>query len=449
MQPINDALKKFAKAGGRFAMPGHKGRLALFGVPLPCDITELAGVDNLYAPQGCIAKSQALFAQEQGAAGALYSVNGSTAGNLAMFLYLKPGTRAIVARDFHVSVESGLRLSGVAPVYVGLHTPVDDLACVDTQRMLQAIEKERAGAVFVTYPNYYGRCCDLKKIVQAAHERGMLVLVDSAHGAHLAYSGQLPLSAGACGADLWTVSAHKTLPAPNQTAALLYGEAIDGSRLKACLNSVQTTSPSYLLLAGLDAARDFMATVGKQKLEALLTQLEVFDLQLESIEGVVRLKTDDRTKLVLDTRRRCDGFVAQRHLESQGVYVECAGRTALLAITSVCDTEEDFSLLSAALATLPFEKTQEPRRVLTLKSAGLQTPKQASEAQSRTLAGREAIGRICAASVFCYPPGIPILAAGQQIDGASIQTLDTLAQAGYNLIGYDLSLIHISEPTRP
>ena len=415
--PILHRLETFRGKRARMSMPGHKGKLRLFDSDIfEYDVTELPGTDNLLAPEGAIAESQQLFAAETGAAHAFYSVNGSSACVLAMLLYLEPGDGVIMARDFHKSAENALHLSGARPVYVELE--MDSAAIpqpVETERMLSAIrENPGAKAVYITSPNYYGMCADIRAIAEAAHGAGMLLLVDAAHAAHFAYSPLLPDAPAQAGADIWCISLHKTLPACNQAAALCCGRNVDEGRLKQRLNMVQTTSPSYLLLASIDFARGFMAECGETALARLAADIEDFAdaLELPLAQG------EDFSRLTVDVSSKgISGFEAAALLAQMGIYVEGADERRLLLIATASDGPQDFAAVAAAIRALP-EGDREPE-------PGIRY----------TLRGELAAAGGLAQSVFAYPPGIPIWLAGQRPGPGEWKVVARLARRGYNLIG--------------
>jgi len=421
----------------RFHMPGHKGR-----GPLPFasfDITEISGADNLFCPTGPIADSQALFAAEQGAAHALYSVNGSTACAHAALLRYGPGDEVIMARDVHVSAISAAALAGFTPVFVETAPPP---AVVCKGDLFAAIERHpSAKAVYLTYPNAYGMCCPLREIADEAHARGMEVIVDAAHAAHFAYHPALPKPPGECGADIWFISAHKTLPAATQTAVLLF--CADDPRLKECLNLVQSTSPSYPLLLSLDLARAQMAETGRAELTRLLRLIEAFRSSLP--DDLPALLTDDPTRLVLDCRSVGGGFTAAQALSKEGIEAESADETRLVLICTVADRAEDFDRLLAGLSRLP--RRPAPRTVPSYRLlANTELSPFLARRLSREAVGlKNAAGRLLAAPIVAYPPGVPISLPGERLCEERLLLLERMKKNGYNLLGYDETLFVLRE----
>lgn len=449
--PILKMLQSFQNKNIRFCMPGHKGKFAFGGVGAFAgyDITELPGTDNLYCPQGCIAESEALAAKDHFAERAFYGVNGSSGCILAAFSYFRPGDKLIVARDLHVSAENAILMSGIVPVYVEVRQTVGEIpAAPASESFLQKMrEHPDAKGVFFTYPNYYGKCLEAPKIARAAHAMGMLVVVDSAHGAHLPYSSLLPDSAGQIDADIWCASFHKTLPALNQSAVLFCSARADGDRLKERMNCFQTTSPSYLLLASIDYARGFMKDQGEEKIGRLLENIHFATGEIGKIPGMRVVPTDDPTKLVIDVAETGrTGFAVAADLHEKGVEIEGADMCNLLLIASVFDEKEDFLQLIAALKSIPTQNMRLlPKYTYLLGGHVELEPEETRRMQTEWADLRDSAGKIAAKSIFCYPPGVPIVLFGQRIPREMPNLLASLADTGYNLLGIDQKICVVKE----
>ena len=202
-------------------------------------------------------------------------------------LSLFRGKKVIFPRGIHASAANGIFMFGITPVYLG-SAPCDYPAVVRTEDIKTALKSHKdAAAVFVTYPNYFGLCCDIEAIAEAAHRVQIPLLVDAAHAAHFAYSPLLPLAPSYAGADIWTESAHKTLPAMNQCACLCVGKnaRIDKNEAGRALAAIQTTSPSYLLLASLDYAYAYMRDKGEQELYRIIRLAERFGEMIDALPG--------------------------------------------------------------------------------------------------------------------------------------------------------------------
>lgn len=443
--PIIDMLMN-AGTGTRFHMPGHKGRLELFGTKAGrYDITEIPGADNLCVPKGVIAHSQALFAKETGAAGCQYSVNGSSAGVIAAVLSsVGEGEKIIIGRDAHICVINALKLSGAVPVYVHMQESIGIAPkAVSAYAVCAQIKRNPdAKAVLVTYPNYYGMCTDLSMIVQTAHRYHMRVIVDAAHAAHFPYSPLLPKSPAEAGADIWVVSAHKTLPAMNQCAAVFTSSAIDAQAVKRCLNMVQTTSPSYILLASLDYARAYMAEKGEESFRKLYDTISAFREKIAATGDLRVVETDDFTRIVVDVSGRgITGFHAENFLYNNGITAECADERNVVLIATAFDTKGDFDALLYALRSLPKGVMQFTHDGYELTEGTQYTPREIMRLRKTKLPIEEAEGRVAAESIFAYPPGVPLIIEGQRITKNHITLLTELAARGYNLPAYNETIM--------
>lgn len=289
--PIYNYLREYAKQNiNIFHMPGHK---LTKGMPyelaqdiLKLDVTEIDGTDNLHYPEGIIKEAEELAAKAFGADKTFFLVNGSTCGiQAAIMSVCARGQKIIIGRDSHKSVVSGLILSGAEPVFV--YPQYNCEFGITTSITAESIEKSLcqhpdAVAVLITRPNYYGICSDIEKISSIVHAYNKLLIVDEAHGAHLAFNEKLPPSAIKYGADICIQSAHKTLPAVTQGAYLhVKGSRVDIDKLKFNLTMFQTSSPSYIIMSYLDIARELMELYGKTKLNNLLDEISWFKQQLK------------------------------------------------------------------------------------------------------------------------------------------------------------------------
>ena len=458
-RPVVEMLQNIAAASRvRFHMPGHKGRLGFLPqAVLQYDITELAGTDNLYMPTGVINQSQKLNAQNLGAKSCFYLVNGSSAGIEASLLTVAgPGEKVIFARDFHLSAVSGIILSGIKPVFVypsahNTYLP-SVVTALDVKRAIS--EHEDAKAIYLTYPNYYGLCPDLNEIAALAHSVGMWVIVDGAHAAAFAYSDMLPSHPGEAGADIWTMSLHKTLHVPNQCAILCVGEqsGISEDLVKRNINLLQTTSPSYLLLGSIDHALAEMRENGAKMIGDAVLLLEEFILRVGLLGGYKCITADipsgtgavdrDITKLVIDvTDRGMTGFMAEQKLCKKGIFVEGADHRNIILMCSIANNRRDFEQLLAAL-----DEINGTNYNIANAAGGMHFNKNVQIKFSMrnimlhktvNLPFINAVGRMAACAVGTYPPGVPYILPGQVIDVNALEHLATLQNQGYTLFGTD------------
>jgi arginine/lysine/ornithine decarboxylase len=466
-----------------FHTPGHqRGRGAsavlsqLLGpAALRADLPELPELDNLFAPSGAIRQAQELAAQAFGADQTWFLVNGSTAGVIAAILATcGPDDRLIVPRNVHQSAISGLILAGAAPVFVrptydaewdiahGLSLESVATACA---------QHPEAKALFLVDPTYYGTCADVRSLVQLAHRFDMPCIVDAAHGAHLGVHPELPPSALQAGADLVIQSTHKTLSALTQAAMLhRQGSRIDPDRIRRALQLVQSTSPNYLLLASLDAARQQIATQGQAQLSQTLALVAQVRSRLANLPGLTVLEPPktpssgffalDRTRLTVGVAGLgMDGFTADEKLRQDfGVICELPTLQNLTFIFGLGTRSQDIDQLVRALATLVAQREDgrgsdcsesiAPTALPQISTAWL-SPRQAFFAPSSTVAIGQAIGEISAELVCPYPPGIPVLWPGEEITAAAINLLQAVRQRGGMVTGCadaSLSTLRVIRP---
>jgi len=376
--PLLEALKNCAvRPHAAFYTPGHKRGKGIsqalvdllgkdvFGV----DLTELANLDNLSAPQGVIQQAQQLAAAAFGASQTWFLVNGSTCGiEAAILATCGAGDKIILPRNVHSSAIAGLILSGAIPIFVNPeYDPVLDIAHSITPDSLQAALQQHpdAKAVLTVYPTYYGVCGDLQAIAQITHQYHIPLIVDEAHGAHFAFHPELPTPALVAGADLTVQSIHKVLGAMTQASMLhVQGERIDIDRVSKALQLLQSTSPSYILLASLDAARQQMATDGKQLMSRTLQLARDARTSISQMPGlsVLQLPSGDLSPGFVDldqTRLTVTvsglgftGFEAEEILDTQGVTAEFSTLQNIMFIISLGNTADDIEQLVQGFRSL-------------------------------------------------------------------------------------------------
>lgn len=455
--PLLDALKAcITHAHAPFYTPGHKRGVGI-SQPLAdllgkkvfrADLTELADLDNLFAPQGVILAAQDLAAEAFGAAQTWFLVNGSTCGiEAAILATCGTGDKIIMPRNVHSSVISGLILSGAIPIFVNPeYDSVLDIAHSITPEAVQvALQKHPdAKAVLVVYPTYYGVCGNLEAIAHITHQYHIPLLVDEAHGAHFAFHPDLPLSALAAGADLTVQSTHKVLGAMTQASMLhIQGERIDIDRVNKALQLVQSTSPSYILLASLDAARQQMALQGKALMSRTLELAEIARSKISEIPGltVLNLPNLDPTRLTVTVSGLgFTGFAAETILDEKlGVTAELASWQHLTFIISLGNTLSDIEQLVQGFISLAQMKPDDhppiQQRLMVWDNLGNVSPREAFFAANEILPLSETCDRICAEILCPYPPGIPVLMPGEIITPQALQYLQQIQAIGGFITG--------------
>ncbi|MGM9571434.1 MAG: aminotransferase class I/II-fold pyridoxal phosphate-dependent enzyme [bacterium] len=457
--PLWEGLKLYKNEKiTRFHMPGHKaGRAfapewneALSG---SFDVTEVPGTDDLHHPKGIIQEAETLAAQAFGADNSFFLVNGTSCGIMAMLLAaVSPGERIIVPRNVHRSILNGLIFSGAVPVYIRPETEEKwGMALGVTPESVQQalLDYPDSKAVLLVSPTYYGVVPELKRIIDLVHSAGKPVLVDEAHGAHLAFHPELPSSSLFYGADLSAQGAHKTLSSLTQSAFLHQkGDLVDLERVKQALRLVQSTSPSYLLLASLDLARRQMAESGRDMLDITLSQVRKTRMAIKSLSGFRALgpeesgrpgfKALDETKLtVLTAKTGLTGWEIDKILRrSYGIQAELAAYQHLLFMFTIGTTDKDAALLQQALQELDCQGNLRCSTVdFSFIPEQVLSPREAYFQNRESLPLAEALGRIAGESVVPYPPGIPVLVPGERIDSLVLECLQELKENKQNIQG--------------
>ena len=459
--PLADALQICAhRRNAPFHTPGHKRGQGIskrhsttFGHEVfRADLPELPDLDNLFAPEGVIQEAQMLAAEAFGAEQTYFLANGSTCGiEAAILAVCGPGEKIIVPRNAHSSVISGLVLSGAEPVYV---SPAYDLdwdmaAAVDPAAIATTLSQHPdAKAVLVVSPTYYGITSDIQAIAHLTHKRNIPLIVDEAHGPHFAFHPDLPTPALAAGADIAIQSAHKVLSAFTQ-AALLHtqGNRFSSTQIKRALQLTQSTSPSYLLLGSLDAARHQMATNGKALMKQTLQLADRAAHTINQIDGLRVLQGCDRTRLTIDVSGiGLTGFQADEILhEHFNVTVELPGLRHLMFIITLGNTNRDIDTLIDACQRL--KQHAQPHSKANIYSQIAQpqpaddnvleriSPRHAFFSAHTALPIEQAKGYLCAETICPYPPGIPTLLPGEPITKEAIAYLQAIMTAGGIITG--------------
>jgi len=481
--PLFDAMVALAESRKvSFHTPGHKSgkgistRFRKFVGPniFSIDLTTLDEVDSLQKPRGVIKDSQELAARAYGADRSFFLLNGTTGGNHAMMLAsCHPNDQVLIARNAHKSVLAGLIFSGARPVFFSPAVDKDlkltlNVSAADTRAAIEA--NPAAKALILTTPNYYGITADLEEIIPYAHKKGLMVLVDEAHGPHLSFHPRLPTSAMQAGADLSVQSTHKIIGGMTQASMLhAKGDRIDMAALTNAIRFIQSTSPSYILMASLDLARMQMATEGEKLLEKTIQLAEDARNRINRIPGLFCFGHDtikkqlpsekgdfDVTKLTISVRDLgLSGYQASRILNSDyHIQVEMADPLNILVIVSIGDRRDDLNRLVEALQKMSkkYHGTRPPERLSAEvglppfgKPTGI-TPREAYFKQHEPVRLEEASGAVCTEIVTVYPPGIPVLIPGEIITAEVIdyiQQMDKLGATidGLDPAGYSLSII--------
>lgn len=467
--PIQEALERMKRARlVPFDVPGHKrGRgnpeLAAFlgNACLDVDVNSMKMLDNLCHPVSVIRDAEHLAAEAFRAAHAFFMVSGTTGSVQTMVLSaVGRGDKIIMPRNVHRSAINALILCGAIPIYV--NPGIDDLLGIAlgmcAKDVAAAIDcHPDAKAVFVNNPTYYGICSDLRAITELAHKHGMKVLVDEAHGTHLYFSDRLPVPAMDAGADMAAVSMHKSGGSLTQSSILLCAETMPLGYVHQIINITQTTSASYLLLASLDISRRNLALRGREVIDKIIDLVayardeinaigDYYAYGRELIDGSA-VYDFDTTKLSIFTRSTGLAGIEVYDIlrDDYDIQTEFGDIANLLAYVSVGDRPKDIERLVAALAEIRRNYRKDPSKTLKMEYIDpvvVCGPQDAFYAEKESLPIAETCGRICSEFVMCYPPGIPILAPGEQITEEILTYIRYAKKKGCQITGPEDMSIH-------
>ena len=473
--PIEEALVRMKRARlVPFDVPGHKrGRgnpeLAEFlgTACLDVDVNSMKMLDNLCHPVSVIRDAERLAAEAFRAAHAFFMVSGTTGSVQAMILStVGRGDKIIMPRNVHRSAINALILCGAVPIYVnpGIEDTLGIALGMRTDDVADAMERHPdAKAVFVNNPTYYGICSDLRAITEKAHARGMKVLVDEAHGTHLYFSDRLPTAAMDAGADMAAISMHKSGGSLTQSSILLCANTMPLGYVHQIINITQTTSASYLLLASLDISRRNLVLRGREVIDRIIGLVayardeinaigDYYAYGRELIDGDA-VYNFDTTKLSIYTRATGLAGIEVYDIlrDDYDIQTEFGDIANLLAYVSVGDRPKDIERLVAALAEIRRNYRKDPSKTLKMEYIDpvvVCGPQDAFYAEKESLPIQETKGRICAEFVMCYPPGIPILAPGEEITDEILTYIRYAKKKGCQITGpEDMSIQRLSVMT--
>lgn len=449
--PLLDAIVEYTRQRpAYFKIPGHRYEKGISprwrkwtgdGI-FQFDLTEAEGLDDLHCPEGVIKEAQELAAEVFHARATYFLVNGTTCGNEAMVLTCAgPGDKIMVPRNAHKSVLMGLILSGAEPVY--LMPRFDEKTGLCGSIVPEEVEKgfqryPDCKGVFLVSPTYYGVCSDLRTISEICHRYNRILMVDEAHGGHLYFGDKknaaehLPQGAILQGADICAQSMHKVTGSLTQSSLLHVGsERIDRGRLEANLHMVQSTSPSYLLMTSLDAARYELALHGGEMIGRALRMAEDARKKINRIPGMVCYGKDiknaavfdlDTTRLVISASELgITGFeLADRLYEEYRVGLELADEKNTVAVVTYANEPEDMDRLVSALKNISRESAD--RRYDAVEKLPLPgipeyvlSPRRAYFSKKERICWEDAPGKIAGEALIPYPPGIPLVNPGERI----------------------------------
>ena len=445
--PLLDAWLRFREdPPTSFSIPGHKQRTDLVGDVVAGDVPLYAGLDTMKLSAGVLVEGEARAARLWGADFCRFSTGGATHANQALALALGgDGDRVVVSRTLHRSLLLGLVLAGLTPVWVQPEVdPATGLPLgVAPETVRKALVDNRdVRAVLVGDPSYVGTVGDVAGLAEAAHEHGVPLVVDAAWAAHFGFHPDLPRHALQLGADAMVISAHKTLPAWSQAALVLARtERLDAGRLDAGVEATATTSPAGAILASTDAARALLERDGERLLGGAIAATRDARDRLRQIDGLVVLDgpgVDPLKLTVVLGGTGADGNAVERDLLAAGLPVESADHEVLVGVVSLADTPQTLSAFTTALTDSVRRHCGTPRAVVApaayrVEAVTALPTRQAFFAESETVSIDRAVGRVSAELIAPYPPGIPVLAPGEEVTAATLEALESARHAGVRI----------------
>jgi arginine decarboxylase len=467
--PLYDAVVSYANENKiSYHTPGHKHgkgiaknfRQFVGEKVFRLDLSVMSEVDSLHEPSTVIKEAQVLAAQAYGADYSFFLVNGTTGGNQAMILSVcNPGDKIIIPRNAHKSVISAVILAGADPVYImpKIDSATDLILNLTPEQVEEACRQHPdAKAVLVTNPTYFGLTTDIEAIADIVHRYDKILLVDEAHGGHLHFHSGLPKSAIDAGADMCVQSTHKHLAALSQGSMLhVKGVRVDIMRLKTTLQMLQTTSPSYIILASLDISRYQMVHEGEQILDDVIKMCEEARAEINKIPGLSCLTREtvqkfpsldlDVTKLTVSTKGLpCLGYDMAKILNSEyDIQTEMSDFQNVLLFVSGGNTPKEMKKFVAALKKIVVDYkdmfiNQKKRKSILFPHFMPHkevNPREALTKLTRKIPFKRSVGKVCAEIVCPYPPGIPVLCPGEVITQEIYTYLMNVLDSGARING--------------
>ena len=465
MRTLYDRLAEYGNSDYYgFHMPGHKRRINMLG-EMPAyaiDITEIDGFDDLHHADGILKDAQERAAKVYHGEETHFLINGSSVGILsAVAGVTKRGDTVLVARNCHKSVYHAIEMNGLNPVYLapGFHASMQmntEVFAEDVKAALKANPKIRA--VVIVSPTYEGVISDVEAIVGAAHEKGIPVIVDEAHGAHFGFHPYFPENSNKKGADIVIHSLHKTLPSLTQTALLhINGNLVRREKVRRFIHMLQSSSPSYILMASMDSCIEMLENRRQELFEPYVRSLQALREELQALKGLKLVWTDryDPSKLVISGEDvGLTGKMLYRILlEKYHLQMEMAAGKYVLAMTTVGDTQEGFRRLSCALSEIDeenrrrgresFQKTGNipclPAPDVVYNSSEIEEMLEhfhetgVNRVEARLW--RDSVGYVSVEYAYLYPPGIPLIVPGERVSQEAADMLQWYYEMGFSIEG--------------
>ncbi|MGI6225966.1 MAG: aminotransferase class I/II-fold pyridoxal phosphate-dependent enzyme [Peptococcales bacterium] len=442
---INSIHKHLSKRPYSTHTPGHKG-----GQIIPTalrekwpqemwqyDLTEIDGLDNLHDPSGCIKDAQKLTAQLYNAQASYFLVNGTSVGIQAAIMALAYNSPIFVPRNVHKSIYNGLILANAEPIYLPV-TYDETLGCplgIEPEDLELWIKKyPQCKTIILTHPTYQGISYKFQEVISVAHANNLQIIVDEAHGSHLAFHPDLPLAALSLGAHIVIQSWHKTLPVLTQASVLHIGHNYSGPSITQFLNMLQTTSPSYLLLASLDACQAFLAEYKIEQIAETINNIESLKKKVASLRNlsIYSQKNNcqfDPYKICLTSNKTSGYHLAELLQKRYDIYIELAEERYCLILLGIINSQDFIQKLLRVLIDIDKSLEELPVFSFTKEKNPQIIPKTVVRLQEAFFRPKEkldidkALGKVAGDFLIKYPPGVPLLVPGEIIDQRIIAIL--------------------------
>ena len=442
-----------------FHMPGHKRRKLDFYNPYKIDITEIEGFDNLHHAEGILLEAQDRLRNLYQSKKAYYLINGSTCGLLsAIGAVTKPGDSVILARNCHKAVYNAVKIFNLKAKYVY----PEYLKCglqgaISPEEVENALKsKNETKVVIITSPTYDGITSNIRKIAEITSKYNCYLIIDEAHGAHFSLSKDSLVSSVHQGADIVIQSLHKTLPSFTQTAVLhIASEKVDAFRVEEMLGIFQTSSPSYILMAGIERCVKIMTESGEKLFQQYFQKLNQFYKNIRKMQKLhvftsndyesTKIFEVDPSKIVISTRgtNLSGKQLYEILLEKYHLQMEMYSAQYVLAMTSIMDTQEGFDRLFRALIEIDerciFEKENYILEDFIFHAYKIRKKRmeigEAAQSEMEQVHLRDSIGRISREFVYLYPPGIPMIVPGEEIEEDFVEIVKKSMEAGLQVQG--------------
>lgn len=464
MGSLYDRLAEYGRSDYYgFHMPGHKRRLNMLGSEpaYAIDITEIEGFDDLHHADGILKSAQERAAKVYHGEETHFLVNGSSVGILsAVAGVTKRGDTVLVARNCHKSVYHAIEINGLNPVYLapGFHASMQMNTKVSPEEVREALRANpKIRAVVIVSPTYEGVVSDVEEIAKVVHEKGIPIIVDEAHGAHFGFHPYFPENSNRKGADIVIHSLHKTLPSLTQTALLhMNGNLVRREKVRRFLHMLQSSSPSYVLMASIDSCVDLLENRREELFVPYVKKLQRLRDELSGLERLRLIGTDryDPSKVVISTGdtgltgKQLYGIL----LKDYHLQMEMAAGKYVLAMTSVGDTQEGFRRLSHALKEIDAESRRErggfqkkgdipclPAPDVVYNSSEIlemfEHFREAGVKHTEARLWRDSVGYVSVEYAYLYPPGIPLIVAGERVSQEAADVLQWYYEMGFSIEG--------------